>query len=262
MNESLFYESPSWVVALLLFFGMITIHWVGYKFRISEVKKTNISSNDGINAITTSLLGLLALLLSFTFNMAASRYDNRRNIIIEESNAIRTVVTRADLYPENVKKQLKSHLNDYLNCRIKYYKAVIDSAEIDRSKKELLVIFAEIWNQITVDSQNPLNSIRSQQMIPALNDMINIADKRDAIKNATVPNAIWKILFTIILFASFTVGYSNIGKQKNHILALVFSLSVVFAVYLILNLDRPRRGPINLNSTEKNIVDLKYLFKE
>ena len=262
MNESLLYQTPSWIIVTVLFFAIVTLHWVGYQIRNTEIKNKKKPTNEGINSITASLLGLLALLLSFTFSMSAIRYDSRRTVIYLEANNIRNVISRADMYPDSISKKIKSDLKKYLESRITYYTADINENEIDIEKHNAETIYTNIWSQVMMLSSNPDNLVRTQQMVPALNEMVNSVTTRDAIKNATVPNPILWLLFIVILFASFTVGYSNIGQQKNHILAGIFSLTVVLTVYIILNLDRPRRGIINTNSTEQKIIELRSLFKE
>ncbi|MFV8346011.1 hypothetical protein [Flavobacterium sp. ZB4P13] len=262
MNQSLLYQTPTWIIAALLFLSMIIIYCIGYMIRKAEIKRNKTLSNEGLGSIEASLLGLLALLLSFTFSMSATRYDNRRTVIIDEANNIGTAVLRADMYPESIKKLLKADFKDYLEARIEYYNAGVDSSKINLAIKKTEFIYTKIWNQVMKESQKPENLVRSNQMIPALNNMIDIVTTRDAIKNATVPNSVFGLLFLIILFASFTVGYSNIKKQKNHILALAFSFTVVATVCLILDLDRPRRGVIDMNTSEHKIVELRNLFKE
>jgi hypothetical protein len=261
MNHSLLYQTPTWLIALLLFIIMIIIHRIGYSIRNAEIKKNQNLTNESLGSTEASLLGLLALLLSFTFSMSASRYDDRRTVIIDEANNIGTVILRADLYPDSTKTLLKADLKDYLEARIDYYNAGIDTSKINSALTKTETTYNRIWARVISESKKPESTIRSNQMIPALNNMIDIVTTRDAIKNATVPDTIFWLLFLIIIFASFAVGYSNIKKQKNHLLALAFSLTVVATVYLILDLDRPRRGIIHMDMPEQKIVELRSLFQ-
>lgn len=260
MNESLLYQTPSWLIVTLLFFAIAIFHWIGYSIRKREIKNKKKPSNEGLNAIVASLLGLLALLLSFSFNMSSIRYDSRRTVIYLEANNIRNVISRADMYPDSIRNKIKLELKKYLEARIAYYTADISETKINLEKQKAEKIYSNIWNLVIELSKNPENLARTQQMVPALNEMINSVTSRDAIKNATIPNPILWLLFIVIVFASFTVGYNNIGNQKNHILAAVFSLTVILTVFIILNLDRPRRGIITVNSTEQKIVELRSLF--
>ena len=261
MDETILNQTPAWIIIIVLLVLMFAVNRLGYKFRTFEISKNKIISNEGLGIIETSFFGLVALLLSFTFSMATLRYDNRRAIIVEEANSIRTAVLCADMYPEPLKKNLKSDLKHYIDFRITYYTADVNKTKIDEAKKNSNKVFKKIWNSVIQDSENPEHLMRSQQMIPALTKMINLVTSRDAIINAMVPTSVLWLLFTVILLASFTVGYTNIEKQKNHLLALIFSITIAMTVFLILNLDRPRRGRlINVNSTEQKIVELKNYF--
>ncbi|WP_264566492.1 hypothetical protein [Flavobacterium sp. N3904] len=260
MDETLLNQTPAYIIIIVLLILMFLTYRLGYLFRVFEIKKNDVISNDGLNPIQASFFGLVALLLSFTFNMAAVRYDNRRAVIVEEANSIRTAILCTDMYPEALKKNLLTELEKYVDFRITYYTADINEQKIDLAKRNSNQVFKKIWTAVIKDAENPEHLIRSQQMIPALNKMINVVASRDAIITAKVPKLVLYLLFIAVLLASFTVGYTNIEKQKNHLLAIVFSITVVFTVFIILNLDRPRRGMINVNSTEQKIVELKNLF--
>lgn len=262
MNETFIYQTPAWILTILLFVSMLLMNWIGYKIRKIEIAKNKVLTNDGLGTIQASLLGLLALLLSFTFGMSSSRYDHRREIILEEANNIGIVVLLTDIYPNPIKKNLKNDLKEYLEARIDYFNADVNITKINRAQQNSKKIYTKVWNQVMAESQNPENLLRSQQMIPAMVKMIDVVRSRDLIKNSTVPDSVLWLLFLIIMFASFTVGYTNIGQQKNHVISFVFTATIVLTVFLILNLDRPRRGIINTDNAEKKIVELRSLFQE
>ena len=98
-------------------------------------------------------------------------------------------------------------------------------------------------------------------MIPALNDMIDIVTTRESSRISKVPPIILSILMLLVLASSFLIGYGNKAKQRNFILIIGFALMTSMALYLILELDRPRRGIINVEAAEKNIMDLKKMWK-
>ncbi len=161
-----------------------------------------------------------------------------------------------------IKKELKTNFKAYVEARIAYYDAGIDNDKIDIAKSKTEKTANDIWKIVMTESQKPENVLRSQQMIPALNSMIDVVTSREEIKNATVPESIFWLLFMLILTASFIIGYSTNGKKVNHVLIYGFSVMTVLTVFLILDLDRPRRGIINANNTEQKIVALREMFKE
>jgi len=261
MNASLLYQTPALLIVLILFVLMLLAYVIGHKLKLSHIAKKKMEQSDGLGPVEGSLLGLLALLLSFTFSLSASRYDDRRKVVIEEANAIGTAILRCDLYPDAIKKELKSNFSSYVDARIDYFDAGIDDAKIAIAKKKTEKYYTKIWNLATNNSQNSENVLRFQQMIPALNSMIDNVTSRDEAKNATVPESIFWLLFMLILSSSFIIGYSDNKKQIKHVLILVFCLMTCLTVYLILDLDRPRRGLINVDQSEQKIVELKEMLQ-
>jgi hypothetical protein len=98
-------------------------------------------------------------------------------------------------------------------------------------------------------------------MIPALNNMIDTVTKREASRIASVPESILWLLFLLALIGSFIVGYASNAKKINWIVIVLYSLMTVMTIYLILDLDRPRRGLISTNITHQNMEKLLDAFK-
>lgn len=261
MNSSLLYQTPALLIVSILFILMILTNAVAHKLKLSHIAKNKFEHSDGLGPVEGSLLGLLALLLSFTFSLSASRYDDRRQVVIEEANAIGTAILRCDLYPDSIKKQLKSNFVNYVDARIQYFEAGIDVAKITIAKKKTEEYYTKIWNLATDKSQKSENVLRFQQMIPALNSMIDIVTTREETKNATVPESIFWLLFMLILSSSFIIGYSDSKKQINYVLIWGYCLMTCLTLYLILDLDRPRRGLIDVDHSEQKIVELKEILK-
>jgi len=120
----------SGVLASALFIGIILFYFFGLKVSHYKKKKDPSYEPSGIGALEGSLLGLLALLLAFTFNKSSSYYDSRREILIQETNNIGTALLRADLYPDSVRQILRSDFKRYINERIQYFECGDDENKI------------------------------------------------------------------------------------------------------------------------------------
>ena len=257
-------NTVSLIVVLILFVAIIITHWIGFKVYKIQAKKDPSKLSKGFGPIEGSLLGLMALLLSFTFGMSASRYDARRQVIIEEANDIGTAILRCDMYPDSIRKILRTDFKEYVNARIEYYNTGTDTAKLSSSLKKTTLMSGRIWKTVMIESQNKDNYLRSQQMIPALNDMIDIVTTRDATKNATIPNSIVWLLFMLIITVSFIVGYSSASNNKKMKPFVVygFALMTALTVYLILDLDRPRRGIVTTDAAHEKILELRELLED
>ena len=258
MTEFL-YQIPASLISAVLFILIILFNRAGFFVQQQEAKK-NKEKQPGLGPIEGSLLGLLALLLSFTFSLSAAKNDSRRAVIVEEANDISTAISRCDLYPDSIRKELHLLFNSYIDARIAYYDAGIDSAKISTSLKQANEYYAGIWKKVIILSQDKDNTLRSQQMVPALNTISDILTTRDAQRNAHVPESILWMLFVLTLVGSFVMGYGTVSRY-NWIIVSGFALMTVMTIYLILDLDRPRRGIINMDLTEQKIVELKDMVK-
>lgn len=258
MQFSFLTQVGSAATAFILFLAMIAVYWAGFKLSLSQKNK---NASDGFGPVEGALLGLLALLLAFTFSMSASRYDARREALIEEANIIGTAILRADLYDNTERRSFRIDFRDYLEARISFYETGLDQEKIDAATQRSADISSKIWKRAALLAQDPNNLISSQQMIPALNNMIDIVTTRNAARRATVPDSILWMLFVMCLVSSFIVGYSRKEIASSWVVVIVFSLMISASIFLILDLDRPSQGLITLEATNKNIVDLRSLFE-
>ncbi len=256
MKHSLLNDLDANYIVIILFFSMLIAVWIGFKL---GCKKTNSESKSP--ELLSSLLGLLALLLAFTFGMAGSRYENRKSNIIEEANAIGTAILRADIYPDSLKTAYKKDFETYLDSRITYFTASRDESKINNSLKISAVVSANLWNRASFLAKDKNYFIQSNMMIPALNDMFDIASKTNTVYNSKVPESIVYLLLIFSIIICFYIGYNaGLDKKlgKKYILGFCFLTCIV--IYVTLDLDRPRRGLINLSDEIVLLQELKYNF--
>lgn len=253
---------PAFWIAIPFFFLLIFINRLGYRFKIHHIKKFPGTEHVGIGPTEGSLLGLTALLLSFTFGMSSSKFEARRQIIVSEVNDIGTTILRCDMYPDSVRNLLRADLKNYLETRIDYYAAGYDEAWIHNNLKQSDSISKIIWNRVSLLSHDLNNRVASEQMIPSLNAVIDIVTTREAARNAHVPRSVLVVLCILILVSSFLSGYGSKSLERNKVLVIAFAFITTMALYLVVDLDKPRQGFVNLNSTEQLMIKLRELFPE
>ena len=259
--SSFLYQTPTFIIAAILFVLIIIFNRAGFAVQKQQAKKNEDNTPIALGPVEGALLGLLALLLSFTFSLSASKSDGRRAVIVEEANDISTAISRCDLYPDSIKNELKSLFTNYVDARIAYFDAGIDTQKINASLKQTNEEYNKIWTKVIALSQDKENVLRSQEMVPALNAMSDIVTTRDAHRSAHVPESILWMLFMLTLVGSFVMGYGTAGNRYNWIIVSGFALMTVMTIYLILDLDRPRRGIINMDETQQRIIALKEMLK-
>ena len=252
MNPILYQVSLP-LLAFILFIAILLVHVLGVRAGSYRRKKDPDAVAEGIGPLETALLGLLSLLMSFTFSMSASRYDSRRSAIVAEANNISTAVLNADLYPDSIRKALRNDLGQYVDERIRYYE-YSDEKEINASLAKAMAIHSKIWEKAAALSHDPSNIVRSYHMIPALHDMGAAANSRDAARKARVPYSIIWLLIFLTLLGSFIIGYAKKQRKNDWIILFIYALMTVITLYTILDLDSSRKGLIRTDKTHLKIV--------
>lgn len=246
MNESLIYQTDTWLLCLILFLLMTGMVWIGAILRNRKEEATPLSAIEG------SLFGLLGLLLAFTFSMSASRYDARKAIMVEEANDIGTALLRADMYEDSLRNAFRQDFQEYIKARIAYYDAGRDTMLFNQAKANTEIIFKSLWSKAIQGSRKAENITATQQMIPALNTMYDATTLRTAAGKSRVPDSIIVLLFLLSMACSFFAGYViPSGKKMEKITILGFVVLTILVIYVILDLDRPRRGIINMDEQQQ-----------
>ena len=119
-----------WQVALTLIVLLLIAAEMGFRFGHRHHKATNDPTRSQMGTIEGAILGLLGLLLGFTFAMAVSRYDHRKELVLEEANAIGTTYLRASLLPEPQSTTIKDLLARYVDVRLDFYRAGSDPRQL------------------------------------------------------------------------------------------------------------------------------------
>ena len=261
MNSTFFFQMPSYFLVLMVFFLIILFNWLGFRYKKKLLHKYPGEISESLGAVEGSILGVLALLLGFTFSLALGKFETRREITVEEANDIGTAILRCDMYPDSVRNPLRADFKEYVEARLDYYKAGVDEKKISQSLVKATGISDRIWKRAALHSQETDKTVRSMQMIPALNNMIDIVTTRDASRISKVPPLILWILLVLVLTSAFILGSDYNGKRRNKILILGYAIVMTLTLNLINELNRPRRGLINLNAVEQKMIDLRELVK-
>jgi hypothetical protein len=252
MIHSFLFDLEAVYIIVILFFLMLGAIWIGYKIGLKKTKTDNKNSE-----ISSALLGLLALILGFTFAMAGSRYENRKTNLIDEANCIGTAILRSDIYPDSLKNEFKKDFKAYLNSRRDYYLLDNDEVKLTASLKQSATVSERLWSRATFYAKDKNYFIQSNMMLPALNEMFDSASKSNMVLNSKVPETIVYLLLAFSVVISFFIGYnSGLEKKINVKFITGFCFLICIVIFITLDLDRPRRGLIKLNTEIKIMQQL------
>ncbi len=248
MKDSL-YEVSSISIAAVLFITMAVVIEVGYWIGCRVRDKSTEPARNHTAAIQGSLLGILALLLGFTFSISLGRHDTRSEAVVNEANSIGTVWLRAQMLPEPARGEIQAMLRDYVNLRVIGGDVSVVRAE---QHQELLtrtnVVLDALWTRsrdVAIEFPNP---VTSGLYIQALNDMIDSYGSREAALNRHVPELVLILLYATFLMTGCVIGFTAglAGHRTSFVTYIMVGLIVVL-VFIIVDLDRPRRGLIRIN---------------
>lgn len=259
MGDTLFFQLPTYILFILISSFILLANWLGYRYKKRQLDKYPGQVMEGMGSIEGSILGVMSLLLGFTFSLAVSKFEGRRHVIVEEANAIGTAILRCDMYPDSIRNPLRKEFKDYIETRIAYYDAGNDEDKMTLQLDKAEEISGRIWKTVALNSQDPEFRVRSQQMIPVLNEMIDVVTTRDALRISRVPQLVLYTLLTLVLTAAFLLGSDYKGKKRNIVLLLGYALVMTLTLNLITELNHPREGFINLDGVEQKINNLRKL---
>jgi hypothetical protein len=215
---------------------------------------------EAVNTAVGAVLALLAFILAFTFSLTASRFDSRKQLLLDEVNAIGTVFLRAGLIPEPQRTEVRRLLKSYVDIRVnltKHPETVLQAIKQSEELQDQMWTHAEALAQL--DLKNP--DIVSL-FVDSLNEMIDLQTSRVVVALIyRIPNLMWYALLGITVIAMTSVGYLFGKSAKINwplILLLAFAFSVVIA--LIADLDRMGGGLIKIN--QQPMFDLQKKIHE
>ena len=241
---------PGFFVAILV--CVETGSRMGSRYGANETERARAV----FNTIETAILALLGLMIAFTFAGAASRFDARRTLTVDEANAIGTAYLRLDLLPPAAQPALRDKFRLYTTTRIGVYKVLPDIEASNAHAARAVALQGEIWKDaVAALKETPGASIL---VLPALNAMIDITTTRAIMLRTHIPPIVLATLIVLTLACSFLIG-SERPRERSfgmRLHTLVFALVVTLTMYVIFDLDHPRVGLIRLDYTDKALLEV------
>lgn len=260
MDEILFsIFRNQWLVLTIVGLLLLALGEIGFRagrrlfVTKDEPRKAQMSTIQG------AVLGMLALLLGFTFSMAVTRYEVRRDLVLKEANAIGTTYLRASFLPEAHAKAVENLLRDYTDARLSFYTADNDSAKINAAEEETARLQRDLWMH-TVAAGKEAPSPITATFINALNDTIDLDATRLHALRSNVPGAVWLLLLVVAGAGCFTSGYgAGASGERNGFSDVMLPLLIAVVITIIADFDRPRHGLIGIS--QQPLLDLKQSLR-
>ena len=241
-------KQPLIVSALSLFLLWLSAR-IGLFVRMRQLKE-EIDVHQDLDIIVSATLTLVGLIIGFSFSLAISRYDQRKNYEEAEANAIGTEYLRADLLPSADRSNVRALLRNYLDQRILFYETRDDYAlsQIDATTAQLQT---ELWSAVRIPAgaqPTPMLALA----VSGMNDVLNSQGYTQAAWWNRIPSGAWFLMAAVAICSNVLIGYDCCRARAVRLLVLPLVLCSAF--YAIADIDSPRRGAIRVHA--QNLISL------
>jgi len=231
---------------------------IGQRYGIWRIKHSADLQNASVGSVVGAAFGLLAFMLAFTFQIAASRYDSRKELLLEEVTNIRTTWLRAGVIPEPFRSETKKLLLEYVDLRIELAN---DHSKLGSTMTRSQQILDKFWESVEILAAQDRSSEMYSLFTSSINDLVDNYNQRITMTlEYRIPPTILGVLFIISFLSMLALGY-QFGISGKGSFRINFLLAIVFAMvmFLILALDRPETGLAKLN--QKPMLTLQQQLK-
>lgn len=243
------------LLAVGLFALLLACLEIGRRIGVRRAAQEGEAARAGAGVVEGAVFALLGLLIAFTFSGAASRFDHRRTLIVEEANAIGTAYLRLDLLPAAAQGDLRESFRRYVDARLAVYRAIPDMAAVDAALARATALQQEIWSKAVAASAGSQATVL---VLPALNQMIDITTTRTMAGQTHPPLILFALLSGLALLGALLAGHAMAGSRKRNWLHMAtFAFALAGAVYVILDMEYPRLGLIRVDSFDQVLFDLR-----
>jgi hypothetical protein len=246
-------QLPLWALFIATITIVILAIEVGYRVGQYRRRRSDQEKDAPVGAIVAATLGLLAFMLAFTFGLAATRFDARRMVVLEESNAIGTANLRAGLLPEPHRSQIHKLFREYVDVRLAAVQPGVTEEAIARSTE----LHRSLWSQASDVATLDNRSILTGLFVQSLNEVIDLHAKRVmlGLRNR-IPSLVWLVLYFMAFVSMAALGYQEgLSGSRRSLAVLALALTFSSVMLLIADLDRPQEGLLRVS--QRAMIDLR-----
>jgi len=246
------------LTALSLFVGMLCLtelgRWIG---RMRHRRRTD-ESGGSFAVLEGGVFGLMGLLIALTFSASESRLEARRQMIIDETNAIGTAWLRIALLPEARQSEMRQYFVRYVDTRLAFFRGMANVDSATHALARTTILQGEIWSRAVTACGETSTVAATNLMLPALNSMIDLTTAGTMLAKTHLPIVIRALLVISPLLCAFLAGIESAPLVRRvWTPSILFALMLSLTVYVILDLDYPRVGLIREDKFDEALIELR-----
>lgn len=248
LDAGFLYRQNEFVVIAVLVALLFSATEIGFRRGRSARARLEEAARSHHSTLQTGVMGLLALLLAFTFSMSSTRYETRKLLLVDEANAIGTAWLRSRMLPEPDRSTVGGLIRDYTGLRLDSYLSLASERSVNVALVKARELQNQLWSQAVGAANKDARSIPIGLFVGSLNDLIDVAARRDAARGNHVPQPVLLFLFLVSILTMGLVGFGcGLGAHRNFSATAMICLFVGLVILVIIDLDRPRRGFIEIS---------------
>lgn len=241
------------LVPVALFIGLVVCLEIGYRLGAKRLKNVP-NAHEGFGAIEGAVFGLFGLLLSLTFFGAVSRLDARRQLIVQEANAIASAYMRVDLLPDPEQPEVRRLFREYLDERVRISEMSNEAAALQEMPKAAKLQQAISSRAISAIKEGAPGAIL---LVPAVNQMIEIASAKAIAVRTHLPELVLEFLIAAALLSGLVAGFGMARGHRNWLAVLTYASVIALTVYVMIDMEYPRAGLIRIGAADLAMTTLR-----
>lgn len=227
----------TWVGLVVMLLGLFAINEIAYRVALRRPEHQRDARKSQIDVVIAALLALLGLLLAFSFDIGQERFTRRRDLILDEANAIATTYLRAEMLPAPHGERIEALLREYVDERTN----IKSPADLERALRQSSHIHAQLWREASEVGRANLGSPVVALFIQSLNEVIDLHQSRVTVGLfQRLPPVIIETLYLVALLSVALVGMrSGMDRMRGHAPTVVLIIVIMVVLALIDSLDAP-----------------------
>jgi hypothetical protein len=229
--------------------------------RVADHRRSRGSDDDksGLTTVEGAVFALFGLMIAFTFSGAASRYNEKRQLVVEEANSIESAYMRLEMLPEDARDSMRSRFRAYADSRIETYRRLPNMATAEPEMRHTKQIAEELFAAAVVATRRPeAHPDAGKLLLPAINSMVDMMNTRTMALHIHPPPVIYYLLFGLGVLCALLAGFRMSGtRSRSWVHILAFVTITVSVVYVTLDVEYPRWGLIRLEEADRFLVNVR-----
>ena len=247
MNELPWLLGNQWIFGFAVAALLLSLAESGYRIGLHLYSTRDEARKSLISGVQGAMLGLLGLLLGFTFSMAVNRFETRRDLVLKEANTIGTACLRAGMLPEAHRMPSKELFRQYVDARLKYQNISYEPAILAEGLRKCGEIESALWQHAEAAAKDAPTPITATFVV-ALNEMIDTAAERITAHRNRIPLVVWALLIVVASCGCLTSAYGA-GAQgaRSAFTGVVLPLLITVVIVFIFDLLHTHQGFVSIS---------------